>query len=219
MSKVPQWLNLTKNAPARLAMLRAAGNGDWRAIRASRGGTFVNAQMYYGNFGQGTQSDGSRIWSTFTGEKFRGETFASNCEDVPRSVRGSSGWYTDTDCRATARGIVAKLPHGRFIAGYYWSDNGERVYFGGTYTAEREAAIAADGHAESFAELAREDSEKFDAMQKCEIAIEDDLQRLRECVALRHKKCMTYIREEIGELIESIRANRTELATTFKDLR
>lgn len=43
-----------------------------------------------------------------------------------------SGWYADDDgTRGTIRGIVASLPHGRYLPGYYGSDNGEYVLFTG----------------------------------------------------------------------------------------
>lgn len=217
MSKVPNWLNLSRSAPARLALLRAAGDGDWKAVRLSRGGTFDNAQSYYGDFGAGTQSDGSRIWNTFTGEKFRSEKDAADSEEAPSHVRRAGEWYTDEDCTETAKGIIARLPHGRFIAGYYWGSNGERVYFDETYTDEREACMAANEHARVFAELSQEDSAKYNAAQRLEGKIEDSLVRLRECIALRHKDCMSYVRGEIGELIATIRDSRETLASEYKD--
>ena len=47
---------------------------------------------------------------------------------------------------------MARLTHGRWIAGYTWSLNDERVYFPHVYDDERDAAIAADEEARIFAE-------------------------------------------------------------------
>lgn len=127
------------------------------------------------------------------------------------------GWFTDCDGHDTAYGIIARLPHGKIIAGYRWTGSTSTVYFPEIFTDVEEAARMADEHARCFAEASREHSEKCQAAQEVESRINDSLTRLRECIALRHRKCMGYIRNEIRELIEQIRDDRETLATEFKD--
>ena len=69
------------------------------------------------------------------------------------------GWYTDSYQDETAVGIIASLPHGRFIAGYRWTSNDERVYFGEVFANEDDAARMADEHARVFAENCRDSEE------------------------------------------------------------
>jgi hypothetical protein len=233
---IPDYLRLVAGGSrARLAILREkvahvrATNkspsmtpADWRAARAYG---FHNwraahgAGLWQGETGEGC--DKSAMWYSHAGEQFRGERFADECEGGP----DHRGWFTQADGTTykdgtgLARGIVARLPHGRFIAGYWSGDNGERVYLPEVFTEEREAARAADGHAESFADMAREDNEKWEAARELESETEDAEKRLRECLALRHRACTAYVREEARELIETIRGNRARLAGEFADYR
>lgn len=211
--KTPAYLDLSRTASQRLATLRKANPANWREAREYG---FGNWRAAYCDMSQGFNgaSEAHRVpvWYTHTDEQFRGERFADDCEGV--NLR-HTGWYTDAHQEGKARGIVGRLSHDRFIAGYYWSDNGERVYFNKVFTDEREAAQMADAHAESFADIAREHSERFDAAQTLETEIEDAFTRLRECIALRHNQCMEYVRDEIGELIEAIREKRETLARDY----
>src|SRR5215208_2474779 len=113
--------------------------------REARSWGFHNWEKAHGTLDQGKQKDGSPIWYTHTGEYFRNELDA---HDIVRSL--PRGWFTDTDCSETAIGIVAALPHGRFLAGYRWTSNGERVYFPEVFTDAEDAASAADTYAEDF---------------------------------------------------------------------
>jgi hypothetical protein len=203
---IPLYLNLAAGAPARLASLRAA----FAKRNAHHTGTSWR-DMRYSNFkslhvlSQGRQGDGP-VWYTHDGPAFP-EKFADDVVTLlPR------GWYTDEDHSETARGIVAKLPHGRWLAGYHWDSNGERVYFPHIHDSERDAAIAADGHAEWFAERAREDSERFNEAQRLAAELGEHLTRLSECLALRNKQeLFPYARDEARECIVKIRARREEL--------
>lgn len=212
MSDTMRYFDLTKPAPARLAMLRAAFAGhvkkyphcpehakpkSWRDIR---GTNFKNVSAYCGALSQGfngTDKYKTPIWYAHTGEQFRDERF---CDDVARI--GRTGWFTDTDGDEKARGIVARLPHGRFIAGYHWSSNDERVYFPEVYDDETEAARAADSHAESFAESAREDSERFNAMQDAENETEEKEREFKLAYMARHVSAehAELARDALGEL-------------------
>ena len=85
------------------------------------------------------------------------------------------------------------------------------------YSDKKDAADVADEHARVFAKLQREDNAKFNAARDLETGIEDALTRLRECIALRHKACMDYVRAEIVDLCESIRDKRETLRTRYAD--
>lgn len=206
-------LNLKARAPARLDYLRAyAADGKWVRPMTWRDVRFATFKSR-ADIGQGL-NDKKPIWYVnpckygyFYREKFADETVNFK----------HKGYYTDTEYSDTARGIVVALPHGKYIAGYYWSSNDERVYFPEIYTDSDDAARAADNHAEHFADVSREDSERFNSARELENGIEDALHRLRECIALRNINGFSDAREAIPDLIESIRDKRETLQTEFKD--
>lgn len=206
------YLNLNTRAPARLAYLKkyAAGKNwvkpkTWRQVRFAN---FKNSHA----IGQGT-SGKTPIWYVTDADGFFSrEKFA----DAVINLR-HTGWFTDCDASEIARGIIVALPHGKFIAGYHWDSNDERVYFPEIYTDSDDAARAADSHAESFAEVSREDSERYDSARELENDIEDALHRLRECIALRNVNGFSDAREEIPDLIESIRDKRETLQTEYSN--
>ena len=220
MSETMRYFDLTKPAPVRLAMLREAFAGhakkyphcpehakpkSWRDIR---GTNFKNVSAYCGALSQGF--NGTPVWYAHTGEQFRDERF---CDDVARI--GHTGWFTDTDGSEKARGVVARLTHGRFIAGYHWSSNDERVYFPEVYDDETEAARAADSHAESFAESAREDSERFNAMQDAENETEEKEREFKLAYMARHVSAAHT--ELAREALEELRSARDVLASATAD--
>lgn len=178
---------------------------DWRAARRY---TLANYTSAYATFSQGAQ-----CWYAHDGEQFRDERFADECDGGP----SHRGWLTNADGHTfrdgsgLCRGIVARLPHGRFIAGYWWGDNGERVYFPGVFTDESDAAAAADSHAERFADTARDDSERFNAMQDAEenertISSRAELAIQARNVSARHRNIA---RDAIAELREARDALQT----------
>lgn len=220
----PQYLQLTQGGTsARMASLKSIAakspaDQTWRKVRAYGFNTWAAA---YGAMDQGfngTDAHKVPVWYCCTGEQFRGENFADHIRET-----GNRGWYTNADGETwrdgsgLARGIVGRLTHSRFIAGYHWGDNDERVYFPEVFTDENDAARAADSHAESFAETCREDNAKFNAARDLETENENAFTRLRECITLRHSKCMAYVRDEIPDLIETIRANRETLKTEYAE--
>ena len=225
MSETMRYFDLTKPAPARLAMLRAAfaGHADkyphcpeqakpksWRDIRRA---TYTDVSAYCGALSQGfngTDNYKTPIWHAHTGEQFRHERF---CDDVARI--GHNGWFTDTEGREKARGIVGSLPHNRYIAGYHWSSNDERVYFPEVYDDETEAARAADSHAESFAESAREDSERFDATQDAERETEEKERAFK--LAFRARHVSADHAELARDALEELRIARDVLARAAAD--
>lgn len=220
-----RYFDLTIPAPRRLALMRQAFANHatkyphcpehvkpktWRDVRAYTLNSWRAA--FCAGLNPGFNGDTPVWYSHNDGPQFRDERLATD-------ILGSdhTGYYTDTDYSETARGIVARLTHGRFIAGYEWSSNGERVYFAEVFDDEREAARSADRQAEIFADQSREDSAKYYAARDLETSIEDALHRLRECMALRHKKCMTYVRDEITEICATIRECRETLRTEYSD--
>lgn len=218
--KSQTYLNLAIRAPRRLEYLRSLArhhaSGDWRAAR-----TTGYDDLWMSTLCAGSQGEGNRrvkIWTSVDGGPyFKRQCFADECESAPRDVRMHKGWYTDgADMSATARGVVARLPHGRFLAGYYWSENGEYVYAADVYEEEREAILAADSMAQRFGEEESDYQTRWREAENLRDKIKDQLKRLRECLVLRHEKCMQYTREEIHEIVQSIRKNRDVLATEYK---
>lgn len=208
-----RFFDLTIPAARRLAMMRVAFNNhasryprcpdsikpkNWRDVRA------YGFHNWEAAFCAGINPAVDQ-WYSHGGAQFRGERFADECEGGP----DHTGWYTDNDGSESARGIVGRLPHGRFIAGYHWNSNGERVYFPEVFDSERDAARAADRHAEHFAESAREASERFDAMRAAESraeAVQDDVRH-----AIDARNASAYWREHCRERISELRAARADL--------
>lgn len=203
MANLAFW-NLAIPAPKRLAMMRAGGR-DWKRARAYSHGSYAAA---HGLLSQGSEGPGRPIWYTHGGSEFRNERQAR--EIVSRLPLG---WYTDVDACDTATGIVAGLSHGRYIAGYLWTSNGERVYFPRVYDDERDAAYAADSHAEQFADSAREDSERFNAMQLAEFDVENKTLELQKAIALRHRAKFGGF-DRVRDAIETLHQAREALRET-----
>ena len=134
-----------------------------------------------------------------------------------RRIRGehhgsrSGGYYTDLDCCDVAKPIVAHLSHGRFLAGYEWTSNGETVVLLQSFAAEADAFRCADAMAEQFADQARSDSEKYLEAQKLSDAIDDLMTELCELFALRNHPRFRYARERASGLIGRIRSKREEM--------
>lgn len=147
----------------------------------------------------------------------------------PRAV-DHQGWFADSKGygdRGVIRGIVARLPHGRFLSGYHWSDNGEYVLFigkGQVFDDESSAARYADHEAERYADLCREDDERFRAMSEAESLVESKESDLRDawdeyraawCAYLtdpkRHARAAVKARDWVRELVSDLRGCRQEL--------
>lgn len=115
------------------------------------------------------------------------------------------GWFADSDGtgdRGVIRGIVCRISHGRFLAGYHWSDNDEYCIVAKCYSDERTALFAADRLAERLAEDYREDDYQFRAMTDAEghaESMEWDARMAYEArnVSAPHRE---HARERIGEL-------------------
>ena len=203
-----QYPSLRIGAARRLAMFRKeAMQPNWIRPMTWRDVRFATLKSTTG-------FDGGRNSEWYTHNDTTG--YFRSIKDAHEIVRSlNQGYYSDVDSSETVIGIVAALSHGRFVAGYRWTSNGETVIHGGIYGDADDAARAADSHAERYAGICREDSYQYREAQKLEYDIEDSFTRLRECIALRNRACMSYVRDEIAELIEKIRDNRSRLSTEF----
>lgn len=187
---------------------------NWRDARRY---TLKSYAAAYAMFSQGS-NDGKPVWYCHTGETFRNERYAHEVLKL-----GHTGWYDNPDGESSRdgsgliRGIVGSLSHGRFIAGYELGSSDERVYFDCVYSDEDSAARAADSHAETIADKEREYQTIWREARDVENENENAFKRLRECIALRNRKCMGYIRDEVRELCETIRTNRARLSGEFAD--
>ena len=134
---------------------------DWRGARSYTLGSFAAAYCSGLNQGKGQ-------WHAHMGEQFRNEF------DV-HSVTGFKyhAWHTNCEGSELAIGIVASLPHARFIAGYRWTSNDERVYFPEIFDDDEDAMRVADEHARVFAESTRCHDERFSIMVLSELDEEE----------------------------------------------
>jgi hypothetical protein len=187
------FLNLKIGAKARLAILRKSAKG-WPDARYA-GFNIVQ----FGAISQGF-NDKTPVWCSFEASNFRWENYVNN------------------DCSETVTGVVGLLNHGRFIAGYENSDSGERVYFGNVFNSYVSATIFADAVAEQAAESMYIESEKYNARDALKNDVEDRIERLVECIALRNNKCYPNIREEAVALIGEIQLIRNFLKTYFGEV-
>ena len=204
-----EYLNLKIGAARRLGFLRNAAKrhnekfpsgsaATWRTVRYA---TLKHA----GDLHRG-MNGGAPIWYARTGSAFRREVYAREC---------GAGWYTDVDCTMKARGIVVRLPHEKFLAGYEWDDNGERVYFPEIFDSETDAAHQADGHAERFADACLEDSRRFDDAQELEYRCQKLADYLAEKLALRNNPRFPGARDEARDLVVELRELRQRLQGEF----
>lgn len=90
-----------------------------------------------------------------------------------------SGWYCDDDCGELCIGIVASLTHGRFLAGWRLTDNGEHILHADLiFDDESDAASYADSLAESYAEREREYQARYREAKSLDEKISADLESL-----------------------------------------
>lgn len=132
-------------------------------------------------------------------------------EVVPRLI-GHKGWFADENGygdRGTVRGFVARISHGRYLTGHYWSDNGEYVLSDETvFDNETDAAQAADEDARIYAEGLQDDDARFNAMMMAETLVEELQSDVREAFENRHKGRKA--RAWVSEVIENLRGARDD---------
>ena len=198
--------------PARLTILRkiAAASvdnvnpstrlnpDDWRAALHYTLGSYESS--YCAGLGQGAGQ-----WYTHQGEQFRNEQDARE-----------NGYYTDCDGSERAFGIVGALPHSRFIAGFRWESNGERVYFAEVFEDIEDARRMAMEHARVFAESAIEHDERFDRMARAESDVEDKTLELQKALYLRDNPKLGG-RAEAREALQALRDARDALRDATRE--
>src|SRR5574337_1552861 len=151
------------------------------------------------------------------------------CDEIKSAKIRHTGWYVDDDqCMGTIRGVVAYLPHGKYLIGYYESDNGEYVIrTDAIINDESDAARWADGFAEGYAEECREHNARFRAMvdaegltEEKEREISDAWQDYRAIWSAfladprKHWAAAKRAQESVRELIADLRAARREEVET-----
>lgn len=208
-------------SPARLAMFRkmaldSANNRnestrlqphEWKKARRY---TLKSYSAAFAQLDQGF-NDTKPVWYCHTGAQFRNEEYADKVSCFVKNT----GWFCDIHQDGKARGIVARLTHGRFIAGYELSESGERVYFGEIFDDSDEAARGADYHAQEIAATEREYSERFNEAQQIESRIEDRKGRLCEVFALRNNPKFPHLRATVSKLCDAIRKDSEILKTDY----
>lgn len=200
----PVYLWLEVGAVTRLRQLRALAKSTMKkSWREARSCGFDNAHQHFGAL----SASGDGNWYTHNGEEFRNEQDAQNVVRLRHD-----GWYTDGECSESAVGIIARLPHGRFIAGYRYTMNGERFWFSDTYTDDEAAAHMADEHARIFAENCRDDDERFQAMTQAEG--HEESVRYDVDMAFQARNVSTRHREHARERIQELRAARADVKRT-----
>lgn len=152
------------------------------------------------------------VWSTFSGPHFRAE---SKIHEVPELNIRHSGWFADADCSATICGIVARLPHDRWMAGYYSSENGETVYLARVFDTLEEAANEADDEARRHAEEEKEYSERWQAAHDLDDEIEQKETDVRELFPMRHH---ARARRELAAAVDALRTMRARRADEYSDI-
>lgn len=100
-----------------------------------------------------------------------------------------TGWFADNFQDELYVGEVWRLPHGKFIAGYR-EQSGAVVFESRIFDDKEDAALSADGLAESAADKGREDCAKHQA--------EQDIVQARENIHELNKEAMEILRELKG---------------------
>lgn len=121
-----------------------------------------------------------------------------------------TGWFLDSNQDEKARGVVVRLPHGRFLAGF---EDGRGIWrcAGQLFDTPEDAAHDADEQARIYAEEEFEYSEVWQEGAIPRDVIEEKKNDVFELLSARHNK---RVRSDIRETIADIRAFEVE----FKDL-
>jgi hypothetical protein len=217
--RTPTYLNLRIGAPKRLAYLKEANPTDWRKARHWRFKSWEAAYCILSQGFNGTDAHKVPIWYEHGGGSFRHERTYS---DVISHNRHTA-WYTDADCSDTCTGIIARLTHGRFIAGYLMSMNDERVWFDNIFHDQKEAAQMADEHARVVAEHEQEYDQRWQEANQIGEKMDDAKKRRTECLILARSYALdspfrNEYRGEAAELKTKISDWRWELTHSYKDI-
>lgn len=181
-----KYLRLNLSAATRLQILRtlasARNKPSWRDARSV---TFSTLEPF---FSDGINDAGGvrgrvPVLVSFEHPDYYGwrMTFA---DEVEHSAVDHTGWFTDEDCTRTLRGLVIRLPRGRFLAGYYSNDNGEYVIFREVFDSIRDAAQYGDKQAERLADDERDHNRRFHEAHDMQSRLDDIRERLAELQVL-----------------------------------
>lgn len=182
--------------------MQTAANPTWRTVR------YRKMSEKYPQACPGLNGRDSIIWAF--AERYLPVRDIRDCGDII-GIR-HTGWYTDCEGLDSAVGIVGRLSHGRFVVGYRWTSNDEFVIFTGeVFDDEESAARMSDEHARVFAENAREDDERFNAMQLAEFDVEEKTDELGKAFALRHHAKFGGF-DRVRDAIDALRRAREELS-------
>lgn len=201
------YLNLSIGAKKRLAILKTLNPIDWKKARRT---TFLNHVDYCGELSRGF-NDKTPVLTSFVSISFGRELLAQEAGKLPHS-----GWFCN-EHGGLVKGLVVRLPHGKFLHGYHVAETGETVYFFDVFTDILDAALSADYEARKIAELLREDAQKYDELQNLKLIVEVSEMRLRECLALRNMPCFKRLRAEALSLVKSIKSDRLRIVNDFPD--
>ncbi len=210
-------------AKRRLAMLRKRadelnqrhpampGKATWRDVRYCGFHNHRDARIELSPAG----GAGAPQWYCHAGPAFEREIFVDESEEARID---HSGWFTDTWQYNVIRGLIVRLPHGRFLVGHYEKDSGERVYYSELYDDERTAVYRADQLAQRVAEEQMDYHVRDQEAMNLAGKVRESKTRLRECLALRNHKCFSRVRDEVGGLVETIRNSMEELERDYADI-
>lgn len=207
-------------AAARLALLKRAHGDAWRRyVRFNVSPDGLSAGM----------NGKSQVWSTWDiAYLIRWQ----DCDEVNSRIN-HRGWYCDSEGRECARGIVVRLPHGRFMPGYRTTDAGEIVVYAEILDNDSEAAWRADRIAELYAEDAREYAAQWEAAQALQNTIDEQVSEIvslreqhsiaiiarkmsrKEVVTMKRDALARRLRHQASQLVESLRDNRQKMARDF----
>lgn len=179
---------------------------DWRAVRA-------NTPESHDALSQGMNSN-VQVWYTHGDAGLRGQRYA---DEVVRLSH--KGWFCDAHQDEKARGVVALLTHGRYIAGYE-GGAGETVYFDKVHTDESDAARMADEHARVHAEQEKEYNERWTDARELLDNIESEREEIGRLFALRnHPRLGTpELREELNAHVRELRKMVERMGRDFADI-
>jgi hypothetical protein len=121
-----------------------------------------------------------------------------------------TGWFLDSDQDDKARGVVVRLPRGRFLAGFE-DGRGNWQCAGQLFDTPEDAAHDADEQARIYAEKEFEYSEVWQEGAILRDVIEEKKNDVFELFSARHNK---RVQSDIRETIADIR----EFEVEFKDL-
>lgn len=198
--RTSRYFDLSIPAPVRLSLMKSAFEThaqdyphcpesarpkSWRDVRARHIRTYERTQRTW------TRDSTAKAVAGFlygTATQGRSSVAKNSCMSaknstgtIPDGTQTTKGGTLRTG-QDLLRGIVGRLTHGRLIAGYWWGDNGERVYFPEVYSDMADAVKAAEGHARVFAESAQEDR-KQDELREAEEKVAETLNKKVELIA------------------------------------